>query len=181
MGRGVCVPGQTFVHVQVHVCVHGQACMCTWTDTCVYGQRCVYSVHGSCHPAVLSGRKHTAEPLLPTFPGHCPSNPTSGEGVPAVTCTQGAQLFSPVWETACRTHSDGQCLGPRPCSSDSNHVAQDPPRVPGCTFPPSLLGFLAEERGLQEAVAAAGSSGRTSSKGGSRPSTGALQIGALAL
>lgn len=132
------------------MCAYLDRCVCTWTDMCVYGQGCVYSVHGSCHPAVLSGRKHTAEPLLPTLPGHCPSNPTSGEGVPAVTCTQGAQLFSPVWETVCNTHSDGQCLGPRPCSSDSNHLAQGPPGVPGCTFPPSLLRFLAEERVCRE-------------------------------
>lgn len=179
----MCVPGQTCVHAQVCVCVHEQACVCTWTDMCVHEQ-------GMCaqHTRWLSPggplRRDTQESPCCSLLWHCPSSPTSGEGVPLGTCTPGAQPFSPglgdrVQDVAL-TRMDSS-LGPQSCSSDSGRVAHDPPGFLAAPLHLHCSAPLLKREVLQETVPAARSSGRSSSKGGSGSSTGTLQIGTLAL
>ena len=203
LGRCVCTWAGTYVYPGRHVC--------TWTDMCVPGQTCVYlhryvcvymsrhaCVHGQIcvftsrvcvkHTRWLSPsgplRRNTQQSPCCSLLWYCPSSPTSGEGVPSGTYTPGAQPFSlglrDRVQNVALTRMDSS-LGPQSCSSDSGHVAQDPPGFLAAPLHLHCSASLLKREVLQETVPAARSSGRSSSKGGSRSSTGTLQIGTLAL
>ena len=114
-GRWACVctwtgmygPGQVCVYLGRHVCVPGKACV--YMDRYVYSRAgCVCAAYTVAVTKRSSQEGHTQQSQCCSLLWHCPSSPTSGEGVPPGTCTPGAQPFSPGWETVCRTwHSLG--------------------------------------------------------------------------
>lgn len=201
---GVCVPGQAHMCNQEGMCIHGQICVylggrvytcryvCVYTSrhACVHGQIrvftsrvCVCSIHGGCHSAVLSGGTHIAEPM--------------------VLAALALSLQSHVWRGGSSRHLHtrspallpglGDCVqdmaltrmgsspAPQSCSSDSGHVAHDPPGFLAAPLHLHCSTSLLKREVLQETVPVAGHSGWSSSKGSSRSSSGTLQIGTLPL
>ena len=179
----MCVPGWTCVHVQVCVCVHEQACVCTWTDMCIHEQGVCAAYTVAVTQRSSQGGTHTAEPML--------------------LASLALSLQSHVWRGGSSRHLHtrspallpglgdcvqdvaltrmGSSLGPQSCSSDSGHVAHDPLGFLAAPLHLHCSTSLLKREVLQETVPAAGHSGRSSSKGSSRSSTGTLQIGTLAL
>lgn len=180
----MCVPGWTCVHVQVCVCVYTSRHACVHGQIRVFTSRvCVCSIHGGCHSAVLSGGTHIAEPM--------------------VLAALALSLQSHVWRGGSSRHLHtrspallpglGDCVqdmaltrmgsspAPQSCSSDSGHVAHDPPGFLAAPLHLHCSTSLLKREVLQETVPVAGHSGWSSSKGSSRSSSGTLQIGTLPL
>ena len=187
--EGMCVHGQICVYLGRRVYMHRYVCLYMSRRACVHGQICVFTSRVCVkHTRWLSPsgplRRNTQQSPCCSLLWHCPSSPTSGEGVPSGTYPPGAQPFSPglrdrVQDVALTRM--GSSLGPQSCSSDSGHVAQDPLGFLAAPLHLHCSASLLKREVLQETVPAARSSGRSSSKGGSRSSTGTLQIGTLAL